>query len=65
VLDRSEKLGIAPYGGFINPEMEAVYAEEGVIAAVNLTFPDNFTEQMLRYSKAYGFLPLNNEFVSN
>ena len=65
VLDRSEKLGIAPYGGFINPEMEAVYVEEGVIAAVNLTFPDNFTEQMLRYSKAYGFLPLNNEYVSN
>ena len=65
VLDRSEKLGIAPYGGFINPEMEAVYIEEGQIAQVNLTFPDNFTEQMLRYSKAYGFLPLNNEFIAN
>ena len=65
VLDRSEKLGIAPYGGFINPEMEAVYIEEGQIAQVNLTFPDNFAEQMLRYSKAYGFLPLNNEFIAN
>jgi dipeptidyl-peptidase-3 len=25
VLDRSESLGIAPYGGFINPEMQAIY----------------------------------------
>ena len=62
VLDRSEKLGIAPYGGFINPQMQAVYVEDGSIGDILLTYPDDFTSQMLMYSSTYGLLPQNNEY---
>ena len=64
VLTRSEALGIAPYGGFINPEMQATYAEDGMIRDVKLVYPDDFATQMLNYSRSYGFLPLNNDFVT-
>tara|TARA_Y100001954_G_scaffold74606_1_gene81715 strand:- start:2802 stop:4631 length:1830 start_codon:yes stop_codon:yes gene_type:complete len=57
VLDRSEALGIAPYGGFINPEMSIERAESGEIINVEVTYPDNFTDQMLRYSSMFNFLP--------
>ena len=57
VLERSEALGIAPYGGFINPQMESTRAESGEIISVDVTFPDNFTEQMLYYSSQFSFLP--------
>lgn len=56
VLERSEKLGVAPYGGFINPELQAVFIEDGQIGDVILTYPDNFSEQMLHYKRNYGFL---------
>ena len=64
VLTRSEALGIAPYGGFINPEMQALYVEEGMIGDVKLVYPDDFATQMLNYSQNYGFLPLNNDYVA-
>jgi dipeptidyl-peptidase-3 len=49
-------LGIAPYGGFINPQMEATVDAQGAITAVELTYPDDFTEQMLHYGRTYHFL---------
>ena len=64
VLTRSEALGIAPYGGFINPEMQAMYVEDGIIGDVKLVYSDDFTTQMLNYSQNYGFLPLNNDYVA-
>jgi len=64
VLDRSATLGIAPYGGFINPEMKPVYVEDGKILDVQLSYPDDFSTQMLSYSESYGFLPLNNDYRS-
>ena len=64
VLTRSEALGIAPYGGFINPEMQAMYVEDGMIGDVKLVYPDDFATQMLNYSQNYGFLPLNNDYVA-
>ena len=64
VLTRSEALGIAPYGGFINPEMQAAYVEDGMIRDVKLVYPDDFATQMLNYSQNYGFLPLNNDYVA-
>ena len=60
VLTRSEALGIAPYGGFINPQLEAVTNDAGDIVEVNLTYPDDFTQQMLGYDEKYNFLPLQN-----
>ena len=56
VLKRSEALGIAPYGGFINPRMEAERDATGAITKVSLTYPDSFAGQMLDYAKNYHFL---------
>jgi len=55
VLQRSEALGIAPYGGFINPRLEPV-EENGEIKDINVVYPEHFTDQMLRYAKEYGNL---------
>ncbi len=57
VLARSEKLNIPPYGGFINPELVAKMDDDGNITGVNITYPDNFTKQMLDYGKKYSYLP--------
>jgi len=57
VLDRAEKLGTAPYGGFINPMLVPVTDSTGTIIDVKVEYPDNFTQQMLYYSKEYSFLP--------
>ncbi|KAA3617666.1 MAG: dihydrofolate reductase [Calditrichaeota bacterium] len=59
VLARYEKLNIAPYGGFIQPKLTAV-EENGNIVDVKIEYPDDFTEQMLEYSKKYSFLPTYN-----
>ena len=55
VLDRSEKLNIAPYGGFINPQ----YTMDAS-GNVSISYPDNFAQQMLHYAKNYSFLPSDN-----
>ena len=57
VLERVSVLGVAPYGGFINPEMTAQRDEDGNFVSVKVTYPDDFTGQMLRYSEAFSFLP--------
>ena len=57
VLDRAAVLGVAPYGGFINPEMSATRDTEGNIVSVKVSYPDDFTGQMLRYSGQFSFLP--------
>jgi dipeptidyl-peptidase-3 len=57
VLDRSEKLGVAPYGGFINPRMTAVMDEAGQMIDAEITYPVDFTGQMLDYAARFTFLP--------
>lgn len=59
VLKRNEELGIQPYSGFVNPEYLPVM-ENGQIVDVKISYPDNYTEQMLEYSKKYSFLPSRN-----
>lgn len=59
VLARSEKLNIAPYGGFINPRLVPVMDGDNIID-IEATYPDDFTKQMLNYSKQYSNLPLVN-----
>jgi len=59
VLNRYEKLNLAPYSGFINPKLEAVY-QEGKILDVTISYPTDFTEQMLEYGKDYSLLPMIN-----
>ena len=60
VLARSEKLNIAPYGGFINPELVPVTDKNGNITDIKVAYPDDFATQMLDYSQRYGFLPIKN-----
>jgi len=59
ILERFAKLKIAPYGGFINPVYNPIYAD-GKIVDVAIEYPDNYSEQMLKYSKEYSFLPNSN-----
>ncbi len=59
VLKRSEKLNVAPYAGFINPVLVPV-EENGQIVDIEVTYPDDFTQQMLDYSERFSFLPDEN-----
>jgi len=56
VLERWEKLNIAPFAGFINPLLEVVMVD-GVPNDVVVKYPDDFTRQMLYYAENYSFLP--------
>jgi dipeptidyl-peptidase-3 len=58
---RYDKLGIAPYKGFVNPVYEAVKDRNGVIQDITVTYTEGYAEQMLRYSKAYSDLPTYND----
>ena len=52
VLDRWEKLNIAPYSGFINPQLKPIISH-GEIADVIIEYPEDFSEQMLHYAENY------------
>ena len=56
VLERYKKLNIAPYTGFINPVF-TLEMNNDTIQNVIISYPDDFTEQMLYYSKNFSFLP--------
>ncbi|MCH4896348.1 dihydrofolate reductase [Marinilabiliaceae bacterium JC040] len=55
VLERYQKLNIAPYAGFLNPKYELV-KENNEIVDVSLSYGESFIDQMMRYSKDYSFL---------
>jgi len=57
VLDRYAKLNLAPYSGFVNPVFTPVL-ENGKIVDVKLDLTEGYVEQMLRYAREYGFLPV-------
>ena len=56
VLERYAKLKLAPYGGFMNPVLEPV-EKDGKIVDVKVSYPEDYVEQMMWYSKSYSFLP--------
>ena len=56
VRERYYALGIEPYGGFVNPEYTLV-EKDGEVVDVVVSYPANYTEQHLHYSKDYSFLP--------
>ena len=56
VRERYYALGIEPYGGFVNPEYQLV-EKDGKVVDVTISYPANYTEQHLHYSKNYSFLP--------
>jgi dipeptidyl-peptidase-3 len=55
VKERFAKLNVAPYKGFIQPQLIPV-EENGKIVDVKVEYPKSFAEQMLYFSKKYSFL---------
>jgi len=58
VLERFHKLKIAPYGGFINPTYTPVYKDQAIVD-IKLSYENDYTQQMLNYSKKYSFLRIS------
>ncbi len=59
VLDRSAKLNIAPYNGFVNPILVPVLSD-GMVIDVEVKYEGSFIDQMLDYGKNHSFLPAKN-----
>jgi dipeptidyl-peptidase-3 len=60
VLERNKQFNSAPYNGFINPVLVPKTDANGKIIDINVVQPKSFAEQMLFYSKNFGFLPEEN-----
>jgi dipeptidyl-peptidase-3 len=59
VLERYKKLNLAPYSGFMNPELVPV-EKDGEMVDVKIEYPVDFAGQMMKYGKEHSFLPVNN-----
>ena len=59
VRERFGKLNVAPYGGFMNPIFTPVM-DGDKIADIKVEYPDDYTGQMMNYSRNYSFLPTYN-----
>ncbi len=55
VLMRWKKLNIAAYAGFLNPQYSPIFDEHKMVD-IEVSYPDNFTKQMLYYSQHYSSL---------
>lgn len=58
ILQRFRKLDLAPYSGFLNPFYELKTWPCGTPNDVLIRYDEDYTSQMLRYSKDFGFLPI-------
>ena len=56
VLERYKRLDLAPYKGFINPQLLPVYDENKEICDIQVYYGESYAHQMLRYSSEYGTL---------
>jgi len=59
VLSRYKKLNLAPYTGFLNPELIPVLSN-GEIIDIEITYPQDYSARMLKYSGEYSLLKLIN-----
>ena len=57
ILERYQKLNLAPYKGFVNPVYNLVRNKNGEVTDVTIDFTEGYIEQHLRYSKEYSPLP--------
>ena len=57
VLERYNKLNLAPYRGFVNPVYTAITDKNGKITDIRVAYDEDFVTQHLRYSKQYSSLP--------
>ncbi|RRJ92917.1 dipeptidyl-peptidase 3 family protein [Flavobacterium macacae] len=60
ILERNKQFKSAPYSGFVNPVLVPKTNDKGEITSFEITQPKTFAEQMLHYSKTYGFLAEEN-----
>jgi dipeptidyl-peptidase-3 len=60
ILERYARLHLSPYKGFVNPVMKEIKNKAGEVTDVIVDYTEGYTEQMLRYSKDYSFLPAYN-----
>lgn len=56
VLERYNRLNIAPYKGFINPVLTPIKDEKGNITDIAVDYTEDYEHQMLRYSNEYATL---------
>jgi dipeptidyl-peptidase-3 len=54
ILERYERLHLAPYKGFINPRLIVKRDAKGEITDILADYTEGYAEQMLRYSSEYG-----------
>ena len=55
VLERYGKLGLKPYGGFLNPDIVPV-KKGGKVVDYEVVYRTGFVDQQLEYSHNYGTL---------
>ena len=56
VLERYQQLNLAPYKGFINPQLLPVFDANGEICDIQVNYSEGYAHQMLRYSSEYATL---------
>ncbi len=56
---RFERLNIAPYAGFVNPQLTPVF-EGNEITDVMISYNEDYSSQMIRYSTQQSFLDVVN-----
>jgi dipeptidyl-peptidase-3 len=60
ILERYEKLDLAPYTGFVNPILTPVLDSRGRVKDIVVDYVDDFLGQMIYYGRNYSFLPERN-----
>ena len=50
MLERVAAVDLPSYTGFVMPRLEAVTGPDGEITDVRISYPRDFTQQMLEYS---------------
>src|SRR5450759_4422705 len=56
ILERYEKLNLAPYTGFVNPKLIPIFNTNGDITDVDVEYVNDYLGQMLNYGMNYSFL---------
>jgi len=59
VKARWDKLGVAPFAGFVNPRVVPI-EEGGAVVDARLEYVDDFATQMREYARQYSTLPTEN-----
>ena len=56
ILERYKYLNLAPYTGFVNPDLIPAFDSQGRITDVKVEYVNDFMSQMMDYGRKYSFL---------